>query len=189
MLAAAPGAVETPVRHEMTRERLRSLMKELARTAPRKGSVRVYLVGGGTAVYDGWRPSSLDVDLFSEEEAVFRDIQEIKERLQINVELARPEHFVPELPGSEGRHVPIETHGRVSFYHYDPYAQVLSKVVRGFRRDLEDAHSFVRSGMVDADRLRSLVRKIPRTAYAKYPSLSREAVVEAVDRFRSEVSA
>lgn len=158
-------------------------MREIARTAPRARAYRVYLVGGGTAVLAGWRTSSIDADLFCEEDSVFRDIQGIKERLNVNVEFARPEHFVPGLRDSESRHVFIETVGRVSYYHYDPYAQVLSKVVRGFERDLDDARQFVRSGMVDPRRLRALVEAIPASAFAKYPSLSRPAVVQVVDDF------
>jgi hypothetical protein len=160
-------------------------MEELARTAPRGGTFRVYLVGGGTAVYAGWRDSSIDVDLFSDDEEVFRDIQDIKERLNVNIEFARPEHFVPPLDGSAERHLLIESHGGVSFYHYDPYAQVLSKVVRGFERDLEDARRFVLSGMVDPIRLRSLVEEIPEAAWAKYPNLTNSAVRAAVEVFLS----
>jgi hypothetical protein len=171
------------MRAELTQERLRALMHELARTAPRGKSYRVYLVGGGTAVHAGWRASSVDADLHADEDAVFRDIQGIKERLNINVEFARPEHFVPALKGSANRHVFIETVGRVSFYHYDPYAQVLSKAVRGFERDIDDARQFVRSGMVDPATLLALVGAIPPSAYAKYPSLSRAAVEQAVDAF------
>jgi hypothetical protein len=160
-------------------------MQALAKSAPRKGSYRVYLVGGGTAVYAGWRPSSIDADLFSDQEEVFRGIQRIKERLQVNVEFARPEHFVPELPGNASRHVFLETIGPVSFYHYDPYAQVLAKVVRGFGRDLEDAGHFLRSGMVEPERLRNLVAQIPDASYARYPTLSRAGVVSAVESFLS----
>jgi hypothetical protein len=56
-------------------------------------------------------------------------------------------------------------------------------VVRGFRRDLDDAREFVRSGMVDAGRFRNLVAAIPDTAYAKYPNLSRDGVEDAVEAF------
>jgi hypothetical protein len=171
------------MREELTRERLLLLMKELARTAPRRGPFRVYIVGGGTAVFLGWRRSSIDVDLFCDQQVVFRDIQAIKERLNMNVEFARPEDFVPPLKGSEDRHVFIDKAGSVAFYHYDPYAQLLSKVVRGFRRDLDDAREFVRSGMVDAGRFRNLVAAIPDTAYAKYPNLSRDGVEDAVEAF------
>lgn len=171
------------MRRSLTRDGLRDLMNELSRTAPRRGSYRVFFVGGGTAVLAGWRLSTIDADLYSDTEAVFRDIQAIKERLRLNIEFVRPEHFVPALADSESRHVLIETIGRVSFYHYDPYAQLLSKVVRGFNRDLEDASNFVASGMVDPQRFRSLVAGIHESAYAKYPTLSRRAVLEATDAF------
>jgi hypothetical protein len=176
------------MREQLTRERLVLLMKELARSAPRRGAYRVCLVGGGTAVYLGWRRSSIDVDLFSDEQRVFRDIQELKERLNLNIEFARPEDFVPPLKGSADRHVFIDTIGSITFFHYDPYAQLLSKVVRGFERDLGDAREFVRSGMVDPARFRSLVAAIPDSAYARYPSLSRGGVERAVEDFLAETS-
>ncbi len=171
------------MREELTRARLISLMRELARTAGRDTNYRVYLLGGGTAVYLGWRRSSIDVDLFSDQQEVFNDIQGIKERLNMNIEFARPEDSVPPMAGTLDRHVFIEIIGHVSFYHYDPYAQLLSKVVRGFQRDLEDAAEFVRSGMVDPERLRSLVSTIPDSTYARYPSLSRRGVEDALKSF------
>lgn len=162
-------------------------MRELARTAPAGESFRVYLVGGGTAVLAGWRTATVDADLSADDEAVFRDIQEIKERLELNIEFARPEHFVPPLAGSAERHLFIERVRDVAYYHYDPYAQLLSKVVRGFRKDLLDAEHFVASGMVDPARFRELVAGIPDAAYARYPNLSRAAVEDAVDDFLSRL--
>ena len=163
-------------------------MRELARSAKPKQSYRVYLVGGGTAVLEGWRESSIDADLYAKQDDIFHDVQAIKERLRLNVELARPEDFVPPLEGSETRHVFIETVGRVSFYHYDPYAQLLSKIVRGFARDLTDARALVASGMVDPDRFRKLVEDIPESVYSKYPRLSPQAVRAAVVDFLSSLS-
>ena len=175
------------MRQELTRERLLELVKALSRAAPRRRTYRLFLVGGGTAVYLGWRRASIDVDLFSEQDALFADIQAIKERLNINVELARPEDFVPPLADSDDRHVFIDRVGTIALYHYDPYAQLLSKVVRGFQRDMDDARAFMDSGMVDGEKFRSLVRGIPDAAYAKYPRLSRRGVENAVDAFLSDV--
>ena len=174
------------MRGPLTKERLREFMVELARAAPSGQAARVYLVGGGTAVWAGWRPSTIDVDLHGDPEALFRDIQGIKERLRLNVEFVRPQDFVPPLAGSDARHVFIEAIGSVSYFHHDPYAQVFSKIVRGFRRDLEDAEDFFRSGMVDPDRFRELVHGIPAEAYAQYPALSQDAVLAAVDGFLEE---
>jgi len=171
------------VRRELTRDSLRELMEALARSARHESPSNVFIVGGGTAVHLGWRASTIDADLYSDSDQVFRDIQAIKERLQLNVEFVRPEDFVPPLAGSESRHVFIETILNVSFFHYDPYAQVLSKVVRGFDRDLQDADAFLASDMVDPEKLRTLIYEVPEATYAKYPSLSRAAVLEAVDAF------
>ena len=175
------------MRESVTRERLLAFMKRLAESAPRGRRFRVFVVGGGTAVAQGWRESTIDVDLYAEDEAVFVDIQRIKEAQQVNVEFARPEHFVPPLEGADGRHIFMATFGAVSFFHYDPYSQMLSKVVRGFRRDLEDAHHFIDAGLVDPARFRELVDAIPELVFAKYPALSREAVLNAVGAFVATV--
>ena len=171
------------MRDETTRESMTAFMKELARRAPRGGTYKVCFVGGGTAVYLGWRRSSNDVDVHSEQDVVFRDIQQIKEQLNMNIEFARPEDFVPPLEGCADRHVYIDTVGPIGFYHYDPYSQMLSKVVRGFKRDLDDARQFVRSGLVDPATMRSLVAGIEDSAFAKYPALSRAAIENAVEQF------
>jgi hypothetical protein len=158
-------------------------MKELARSSPPGGSYSIYIIGGGTAVLEGWRESTIDADLHSDHPALFNQIQSIKERLQLNIEFVRPEDFVPALAGSANRHVFIETIGRVSFYHYDPYAQLLSKIIRGFRRDMLDAEHFLSRGMVDTEPFRTLVREIPNSEYSKYPSISRNLVLDAVETF------
>ena len=175
------------MRARLTREGLLALMRELARSVRSQRHYRIYLVGGGTAVLEGWRESSIDADLYAKQDDIFRDVQSIKERLNLNIEFVRPEDFVPPLEGSDTRHVFIETVGRVSFYHYDPYAQLLSKVVRGFARDVTDAKAFVTSGMVDPDRFRNLVQSIPESVYSKYPRLSSAAVRAAVDDFLSSL--
>jgi hypothetical protein len=176
------------MRNRLTRDSLHLLMRELARFARPNRSYRVYLVGGGTAVLEGWRESSIDADLYARQDDIFRDVQGIKERLKLNIEFARPEDFVPALEGTENRHVYIETVGRVSFYHYDPYAQLLSKVVRGFARDLADARAFVASGMVDPEQFRRLVAGIPESVYSRYPRLSQAGVQSAADDFLSSLA-
>ncbi|HEX4824114.1 MAG TPA: DUF6036 family nucleotidyltransferase [Candidatus Polarisedimenticolaceae bacterium] len=171
------------MRQPLTPARVQAFLKELARSAPDRGSYRVFVVGGGTAILLGWRPSTFDLDLYARDERVFRDIQGIKERLDINVEFARPEDFVPPLSGSDDRHLFVERVGRVELYHYDPYAQLLSKVSRGFAQDLDDARRFVTSGMVDPERFRALVAAIPDKTFAKYPALSKSILLRSVERF------
>ena len=185
MPVATAGLI--PMRDRLTRESLRRLMRELAGSARKDRRYDVYLVGGGTAVMQGWRESSVDADLYAARDDIFRDVQAIKERLRLNIELVRPEDFVPPLKGADDRHVFIETVGRVSYYHYDPYSQLLSKVVRGFDRDMSDAMAFVSSGMVDTKLFRSLVWAIADSAWSKYPRYSPGAVRKAIDDFFSSL--
>lgn len=183
MHAISCVATGPSVRNELTKERLSDLMRAIARSAPSGGSYRVYLVGGGTAVWCGWRAASVDADFHTDQEEVFRDVQELKKKLNLNIEFARPEHFVPALPGADSRHMFVEKVGSVEFFHYDPYSQCFSKIVRGFTRDLDDAGHFVTSGMVVAEKLRDLVRRIDDSAFARYPSLSPEAIRDVVEAF------
>ena len=90
------------------------------------------------------------------------------------------------LSGAGSRHLFIETIRNVNFFHYDPYSQLFSKIVRGFRKDLLDAERFLSDGLVDTKRFRSLIDKIPRKAYDKHPELSRDEVTRTVDRFLSK---
>lgn len=57
--------------------------------------------------------------------------------------------------GWEERSVFALREGRLSVYHFDPYAQAVAKLERAHRQDLEDVRAFVATGLVDpADALR-----------------------------------
>lgn len=164
----------------MTQARLRKLMQAISASAPKGRDFRAFLVGGSTAILEAWRAASIDVGLHVSDDQLLRDIQRIKEQLDINVELVRPEDFVPPLGGTPRRHVFLERIRRVDWFHYDPYAQVLAKLARGFERDLEDARSFVAGGLVEPGRLVELVSRIPDASYRRYPQYTRSALESAV---------
>jgi len=115
-------------------ERIRRLMEALAQAA--SGDGRAYLTGGATAVLLGWRRSTIDVDLLlvPDQDAVLRAIPDLKEELQVNVELASPRDFIPVPSGWEERSRFVEQIGRLSFFHFDLYAQALAKIERGTAR-------------------------------------------------------
>ena len=106
----------------------------------------VYFVGGTTAVLLGFRLNTIDIDLKFEpdRDQAYQAIQELKESLHINIELASPDHFVPPLPGWQSRSLFIKKIGEVSFYHYDLYGQVLAKIERGWEMD-QGCHEFHQS--------------------------------------------
>ena len=67
--------------------------------------VRIYLLGGATAVLEAWRNSTIDVDLRFEPESdeLLRAIPASKESLGVNIELASPPDFVPERRAAASR--------------------------------------------------------------------------------------
>lgn len=162
------------MREPVDADRLHRFMRELAIRSRAVG--RVYLTGGASAVLLDWRASTLDVDItiIPEDDRVLRVLPELKEALQINVELASPAHFIPPLPGWEDRSPFIRREGTLSFHHYDFYSQCLAKIERGHRKDLLDVANMFSSGLVEPQRLLALFEQIEPELY-RYPAI--DAVV------------
>lgn len=123
-------------------------MRELGRAVDVDG--RVYLTGGATAVLHGWRETTIDIDikLIPDRDEILREIPRLKEKLNINVELAAPSDFIPLPSGWENRSPLIRREGKLSFHHFDPVAQVLSKVERGHDQDIRDVRVMLATGLV-----------------------------------------
>lgn len=151
-------------------ERLRRFLRELAREA--EADAAVYLTGGATAVLLGWRDSTIDADILivPEHDSLYRALPRLKEELQLNVEIASPAHFIPELPGWRERSVLIERVGSVTFYHYDLYSQALAKIERGHAKDLADVAQLLDRGVVEPRRLCELFEAIEPRLY-RYPAV------------------
>ncbi len=143
----------------------------------------IYLTGGATAVLLGFREGTIDIDIAGELDQLFGEIPALKRTLNINVEIAKPTDFVPVLAGETERHIFIGTFGEASFYHFDPYGQVFSKVVRAHATDLHDAKAFVSRELVELSRLFELVKQVPDAVFARYTRLDRESVERAVQDF------
>lgn len=161
-------------------DRIRRFMRALGREA--SSELRCYFTGGATAVLLGWRPSTIDVDLklVPEDDAVLRAIPKLKEELRINVELASPLDFIPVPPGWEDRSLFIAREGKISYYHFDPYAQALAKLERSHAQDLEDVRNLVRSGLVEPARALQYFERILPELY-RYPAVDARAFRRAVE--------
>jgi hypothetical protein len=109
-------------------------------------------------------------------------LPELKEKLHINVELASPSDFVPELPSWVDRSPFIAQHGPIAFHHYDFYSQALSKLERGHRKDLADIDAMVRAGIVKPQDLLRLFEQIAGELY-RYPAINADTLRAAVERF------
>ena len=137
----------------LTKDKLIAFFNELGRSALTAGNC--YITGGATAVLKGWREMTVDIDLkFDPEPAgVFEALPRIKNSLQVNVKLASPEQFIPEVSGWRERSQYIGTFGSVACFHYDYVAQALSKLERGYDQDLEDVSCMLRDSLVTKDPL------------------------------------
>ncbi|MDP9135520.1 MAG: hypothetical protein M3N56_11920 [Actinomycetota bacterium] len=160
---------------------IRQLARELARAAD--DDTTVYLTGGATAVLHGWRDSTVDIDLRLEPDSddLLRRIATVKDELHVNVELASPPDFIPEVPGWRERSPFAFSEGRITVRHFDPYSQALSKIWRGFQLDRADVKAMIDQGLVDPERLRELFDQI-EPALFRYPSLDAREFRSKVER-------
>lgn len=170
------------MRQKVSAARLEKFMQLIGR-AGKKG-VRVYLVGGATAVLLGWRETTIDVDLkiVPETDEILRQLPRLKEDLQINIELASPDDFIPPLPGWEERSSYIGKEGSIEFFHYDFYAQALAKIERGHTTDFLDVQQMIERGLVEPSRLRELYSRIEDRLY-KYPAIDADSFKTALEDF------
>jgi Nucleotidyltransferase of unknown function (DUF6036) len=172
------------MRARASRARVIAFMRRLGGEAGARG--RVYFTGGATAVLEGWRETTVDIDIQLEGDAeeLLRLLPAVKDELQINVELAAPHHFLPELPGWRERSRYIDCVGAVHFFHYDPYAQALSKIERGHVQDVKDVETMFARGLVRGDELLRLFAAIEPELY-RFPAVDARSLrrrVEAVVR-------
>ena len=146
-------------------------MRRLGQRADPGGCV--YFTGGATALLIGWRSTTIDIDLVlgSDADHLLLLVPALKEELELNVELASPSDFIPELPGWQDRSRFIQREGRVDFFHYDFYAQALSKVERGHAQDLGDVRAMLERDLIDAAAARALFGRIEPELY-RYPAIN-----------------
>jgi hypothetical protein len=158
------------VRELADRARIERFLRALGAEAEEETAA--YLTGGATAVLLGWRESTIDVDLklVPERDRLLRALARLKNELGVNVELVSPGDFVPVPDGWESRSLFAAREGRLSVYHFDPYAQALAKVERAHRQDLEDVGALVAHGLVDPDEARRRFAEIEPELF-RYPAV------------------
>ncbi len=115
-----------------------------------------------------------------EDDQVFRSLPELKESLELNIELASPADFIPELPGWQDRSPVIERRGKAAYYHYDLYAQALAKIERGHAQDEADVQEMIRRGAVDRSILMKHFEQIEPLLY-RFPAIDPATFRRAVE--------
>jgi hypothetical protein len=127
---------------------------------------------------------TVDVDIKADPEpsGFFEAIATLKDELSVNIELASPSDFIPELPNWRERSIFIARHGLLDFYHYDPYSQALSKLERGHSRDQADVEAMLRDGLIQKNLLLEFFSQI-EPLLIRYPSLDPKTFREIVENF------
>lgn len=170
------------------RNRIHSFMQALGKESDSEACV--YLSGGATAVWLGWRSTTIDVDIkiVPERDALLRTIPRLKELLQLNVELASPDLFIPALKGWEERSQWIGREGKISFYHYDFYSQILAKIERSHKQDLEDIEAMFQRKLAKPEKVLEYYEQLEPEIY-RFPALDRKSlrqkVQETVQRYQT----
>jgi len=160
--------------------RIWSFMRALGAEADEEA--RLYFTVGATAVLFGWRRSTIDVDIrfIPESDRLFRAIPKLKENLEINVELACPSDFIPELSSWQERSVFITREGKLSSYHYDLYSQALAKIERSHSQDLGDVREMIGRGLIEPSRVWAFFDLIEPQLY-RYPSINPASFRQSVE--------
>jgi hypothetical protein len=170
------------MRPDANADKLQQFLAEIGKHSNSPG--KLYLTGGATAVLHGWRSSTTDVDIKfdPEPQGIFEAIRDIKEELEINIELAAPDQFIPEIPGWQERSFFVGMFGKVEVYHYDFYAQALAKIERGHERDLIDVRAMCTANLINTRNLRRFFNQI-KPLISRYPSLDADTFQAKVDAF------
>jgi hypothetical protein len=163
---APRGGTPMSMRAPADRERIERFLTRLGAAVSEPG--RIYLVGGTTMVYEGFRATTVDIDLLVEADdpnAIVAAIRDLKDALDINIEFASPRDFIPLPAGWRERSIYIGRYGPLDVFHFDLYSMALSKIERGTERDFQDVAALVRSGRIDLAELDAAFHEIvPRIA-------------------------
>ncbi len=161
------------------RQRIQNFMRALAREETTSG--HVYFTGGATAALLGWRDTAIDVDIkvVPDSDAILRALPALKDSLDLNVELAAPDDFIPVKDNWADASVVIGTEGRLTFHHFDLYTQALAKIERGPDQDRRDVQEMLRRQLITRPGLAAYFAAIEPKLY-RYPAIDPPTFASAV---------
>ena len=173
------------MRNRLDSEKFKTFMQRIGELATSAGTI--YVTGGATALLLGIREQTIDIDIKLDPEpaGVFNAIAELKEALNINVELASPDLFLPPLPEWKERSRFIASYGMVQFRHYDFYSQALAKIERGHNVDMLDARALLERGYIRSDELKRLAESI-ELELMRYPAIDPVSFYGKIRQFLEE---
>ena len=162
--------------------RIREVLRGLAGAV--KTPANVFLSGGATAVLLGWRSTSVDVDLtfLPDQDGIHRVLRDLKQRLDVNIELASPTDVIPVPPGWDERGIFEVQNDPLTFYHFDPYAQALARLERGRPQDTDDVQEMVQRKIIVGAKALEYFRQIEPLLY-RFPAIHEPSFRQSVETF------
>jgi hypothetical protein len=169
-------------REMVNRQRIEAFLRALGKRLPRPGTI--FLVGGTTMVFEGFREQTLDIDITFEiapqDHTLFiQTVRELKEELSLNVEEASPGHFIPLPPGYRDRCRFIGRYGLLDAFHFDLYSMALSKIERGTEEDFSDVLILLQSGQI-------AIEELDRHFQAILPHIAEESLKQDPEEFQQK---
>lgn len=108
-------------------------------------------------------------------------IQQLIQRMQINVEFASPADFMP-LPSQWEMHAKyVGRYGLVDVFYFDFYSTALSKIARGNSRDIADVRLPVQQGIINLQELDAAYPEVlAQLGQGRYPRITPQRFFRAL---------
>lgn len=169
------------MRPNVDKQAIESFLQQLGRTFRKPG--RLYLVGGAALVHAGVRlgfTQDIDIQVGGANEGEFIiGIQRLIQQMQINIEFASPQDFIP-LPSQWEAHAQyVSRYGQIDVFYFDFYSIALSKIERGTTRDIEDVKLLVQQQRIELDELDAAYQEVfAQLGKGRYPKITPKRFAE-----------
>ncbi len=125
----------------------------------------VYLVGGSSLLLVEAKKSTYDIDLKFEVAVEYHTeflncLRQIRREMDIDVEEASPDQFLPLPGGYEDRRRFVGRYGVLDVFHFDFYSVALGKIQRGNDKDYTDVFNMIRAGVIEFDMLEQYFNEV-----------------------------
>lgn len=166
---------------------IESFLQQLGKTFHK--SARLYLVGGAALVHMGLRSGTtqdIDIQVSGPNEGeLIVAIQQMIDRLQVNVEFASPVDFMP-LPTQWESHARfVGRYGKVDVFYFDFNSIALSKIERGNTRDIADVKLLIEQGIVTLDELDKAYQEVlAQLGKGRYPRVTPQRFTQRYEAIR-----
>ncbi len=125
----------------------------------------LYLVGGTSLLLVAAKDSTFDIDVQFEVPDEYHGefigcLRQVSRELELPVEKASPEQFIPLPAGYQDRQRYIGRFGLLDVFHFDFYSVALSKLHRGNEKDFADVVNMLQIGLIELQHLDSCFEEI-----------------------------